>query len=104
MRIIPTKLHGPVDYLVGVLLILAPWIFSYSDVDGAKWTSIVIGIIVLATAIMTNYELGLMRVIPMHVHLMLDAGVGLVLVVAPWIFWYADEDTNVWLPMVIIGL
>lgn len=23
---------------------------------------------------------------------------------APRIFWYADEDTNVWLPMVIIGL
>jgi hypothetical protein len=104
MRIIPTRLHGPVDYIVGLLLIAGPWIFSYSDVDGAMWTSIVAGVIVLGSAVMTNYELGITRVVPMHLHLMLDGLIGAVLVVAPWIFWYADEDTNVWLPLVVIGL
>ena len=38
MRIISTKLHAPVDYIVGILLIAAPWIFNYSHVDGAMWT------------------------------------------------------------------
>jgi SPW repeat len=104
MRIISTRMHGPVDYIVGILLIVAPWIFNYSNVTGAKWTSIVAGIVVLATAVMTNYEFGLARVIPMHVHLILDAVVGIVLLVAPWIFWYGDQDTNVWLPLVLIGL
>ena len=28
MRFIPTKLHAPLDYIVGVALIAAPWISS----------------------------------------------------------------------------
>jgi hypothetical protein len=28
MRFIPTKFHAPLDYIVGALLIAAPWIFQ----------------------------------------------------------------------------
>jgi hypothetical protein len=58
MRIISTRLHAPLGYVVGTLLIAARWIFGHSDVDGAKWTSIVAGVRVLGSAVMTNYELG----------------------------------------------
>ena len=54
---------------------------------------------------MTNYELGLMHVLPMHLHLWADALVGLVLALSPWIFGYADDTgTNGWLPADIIGI
>jgi len=106
MRMIPTRAHGMMDYLVGVLLIVSPWLFGFSDESGtAKWTFIILGIVVVATSLMTNYELGLMHVLPMHVHLWADALVGLVLALSPWIFGYADDTgTNGWLPAVIIGI
>src|SRR4051794_8173695 len=103
MRMIPTRVHGMMDYLVGVLLIVSPWLFGFADQSGtAKWTFIVLGVVVIATSLMTNYELGLMHVLPMHLHLWADALVGLVLALSPWIFGYADDTgTNGPLPAVI---
>ncbi|MFL6288586.1 MAG: SPW repeat protein, partial [Actinomycetes bacterium] len=40
LHFIQTRVHGPLDYLVGIVLIVAPWIFGFSDVDSAKWTAI----------------------------------------------------------------
>jgi hypothetical protein len=106
MRMIPTRVHGMMDYLVGVLLIVSPWLFGFADESStAKWTFIVLGVVVIATSLMTNYELGLMHVLPMHLHLWADALVGLVLALSPWIFGYADDTgTNGWLPAVVIGI
>lgn len=44
MRFIPTRLHAPLDYIVGVALIAAPWIFQFSDVTAATVLSVVLGI------------------------------------------------------------
>jgi hypothetical protein len=106
MRMISTRMHGVMDYLVGALLIASPWIFGFNDESStAKWTFVVLGIVVLATSLMTNYELGLMHVVPMHIHLWADALVGLVLALSPWIFGYADDTgLNGWLPAVVIGV
>jgi len=30
MRVIETKTHGYMDYLMGVLLIAAPWLFDFA--------------------------------------------------------------------------
>lgn len=32
MRIIPTRTHGVIDYVTGVLLVAAPWLFGFADV------------------------------------------------------------------------
>jgi hypothetical protein len=40
----------------------------------------------------------------MRTHLMADAGLGVLLAVSPWLFGFADEGTNAWLPFVAIGL
>src|SRR3954467_10075683 len=104
MRIIPTTMHGAMDYGVGALLIAAPWIFRFSDSSGAKWTSIIVGAVMSASALMTNYELGMMRVMPMHGHLMGDVVIGAFLAASPWIVGYADEGANAWLPMLVIGI
>ena len=106
MRVIPTRVHGMLDYLVGVLLIASPWIFGFADESGtAKWTFVVIGAAMLATSLMTNYELGAIHAIPMHIHLWADAAAGVVLALSPWIFGYAnDAGVNGWLPALIIGV
>jgi hypothetical protein len=106
MRIIPTRMHGMTDYVIGILLIASPWIFGFANESGsAKWTFVVIGVVILATSVMTNYELGMMHVIPMHMHLAADAIAGVVLALSPWIFGYADDTgANAWVPALVIGL
>lgn len=37
MRFIPTRIHGILDYVIGVALIAAPWIFGFSDQRAAMW-------------------------------------------------------------------
>ena len=104
LRFIDTRAHGVLDYLVGVVLIAAPWIFQFDDVASAKWVAIGVGVAMIATALLTNYELGVANLIPMHVHLVMDAVIGAFLALSPWIFGFNDEGTNVWLPHVIVGL
>jgi SPW repeat-containing protein len=104
MRFIPTKFHAPLDYIVGVVLIAAPWIFQFSDDTTATVISIVLGIGLIAYSLFTNYELGVWRVAPMAVHNVIDIVAGAFLAASPWLFGYADEGANFWVPQVVIGL
>ncbi len=101
MRFIPTRIHGILDYLMGALLILAPWLFDFSDAGAGTWLPVILGAGVIAYSLLTDYELGVLRQIPMSVHLMLDLGGGILLAVSPWIFGFADEVS---VPHLVFGL
>jgi hypothetical protein len=101
MRFIPTRTHGILDYLIGALLIVAPWLFDFADGGAKQWVPIILGAGALLYSIMTDYELGLVKAIPMSVHLMLDLGSGIILAVSPWLFGFADE---IWWPHLVFGL
>jgi SPW repeat len=103
-RPITTRTHGVLDYLIGIALIAAPWIFQFQDVSSAKWTAIIVGVAIIATSLMTNYELGLVRAIPMPMHLGADALAGIVLIASPWLFGFSDEGANAWVPHVLVGI
>ena len=104
MRFIPTKFHAPLDYIVGVVLIAAPWIFQFSDHTAPTVVSIVLGIGLIAYSLFTDYELGVWKVAPMAVHNLIDIVAGALLAASPWLFGFADDGTNVWLPFVVIGV
>ena len=104
MRFIPTRLHAPLDYIVGAGLIAAPWIFQFSGDTTPTVISIVLGIGLIAYSLVTNYELGVWKVAPMAVHNLFDIAAGALLAASPWIFGFSDEGTNVWVPFVVVGL
>jgi uncharacterized membrane protein HdeD (DUF308 family) len=104
MRFIPTKLHAPLDYIVGAALIAAPWIFQFSEHKAATVVPIVLGIGLIAYSLFTNYELGVWKVAPMAVHNVIDVVAGTVLAASPWLFGFADESANVWAPHLVVGL
>jgi SPW repeat len=104
MRFIPTKLHAPLDYIVGAALIAAPWIFQFSEHTAATVVPIVLGIGLIAYSLLTNYELGVWKVAPMAVHNLIDIVAGALLAASPWIFGFADESANVWVPHLVVGL
>ena len=61
----------------------------------------VVGIAIIGLSPMTDYELALVRMIPMPVHLATDVAAGALLAVSPWLFGFADR---VYWPHLIVGL
>jgi hypothetical protein len=104
MRFIPTKVHGILDYVVGAALIVAPWLFGFADVGGAAVIiPIVLGAGLIVYSLFTKYEWGPFGLIPMPIHLAFDIVASLFLALSPWIFGFAGEALNVWLPHVVVG-
>lgn len=101
MRFINTKTHGILDYLMGVVLIISPWLFGFANGGAAQMVPIVIGIVIIGMSIFTHYELGLVKKIPMSMHLTLDVIGGIVLAISPWLFGFSEY---VFLPHLIFGL
>lgn len=101
MKFITTRTHGVMDYTSGILLIISPWLFDFADGGSAQWIPVVIGLMVLGMSFFTRYELGVVKTIPMHIHLAMDVVAGLFLAASPWLFDFADR---VFWPHLIFGL
>ena len=101
MRFIPSRVHGILDYVVGVLLILAPRLFGFQNGGPEDRIPVILGVMTLIYSLLTRYELGLFKVIPFRVHLMLDLLSGIFLAASPWLFGFSER---VWVPHVLVGL
>lgn len=101
MRFINTRVHGIMDYLMGIVLIIAPWLFGFANGGAAQWVPIVLGLGALVYSMITDYELGLLKILSMKVHLGIDLVAGIFLAASPWIFGFAQE---VYLPHLILGI
>lgn len=101
MRFISTKVHGYLDYIVGVLLIAAPWLFGFYAGGLETWIPVVIGAGTIIMALFTDYELGAKRVLSMRVHLNMDLLAGILLALSPWLFNFAHL---VFWPHLIVGI
>ena len=101
-RVIPTQVHAVLDYLTGGTLVAAPRLLGLHGTTAGKILGLAGGI-ATAQSLLTDYELGLVRVIPMRAHLTLDAASGAFVAASPWIFGFADRGTRYWLPHVVVG-
>lgn len=107
IRFIPTSVHGVLDYLVGIALIAAPWLFGFAYVGGiAVYLPIILGIALILYSLVTRYELGIpgIKFIPMPVHLTIDFIAAALLAVSPFLFGFSNRPLNVWLPHLIVGI
>ena len=98
---IPTKVHGVLDYLMGLFLIAVPWLFGFHANSAETWVPIILGITVTVYSLMTDYEFGVSPIISMVWHLRLDAGSGLLLAISPFLFGFQHI---VYWPHLILGL
>src|SRR3954464_14248184 len=88
---LPLSAHQAVEPIAALLLIAAPWIFGFSDNDTATTLSVIIGVVVLLTGMSTRWRWSLVKLIPLRTHFMMDVGIGILLIVLPWIFGFGDE-------------
>ncbi len=99
---VPLFLHGVLEYAVGVLFIVAPWLFGF-DSGTAKAVSIVVGIVILVVAASTDSPTGLSRSIPIKSHVILDLVLAIALIAAPFLFGFSDE-TNPTAFFIVLGV
>jgi hypothetical protein len=91
MRFIPTRVHVVLDYVTAGVLITAPSLLGFRKNGMQTWLPIALGVGTIGYSLLTDYELGLFKVIPMPMHLALDAANGALLATSPWLCGFAEE-------------
>lgn len=101
MKVIPTKVHGVMDYLMGAILIVAPWLLGFARGGAETWIPVALGASAILYSLFTDYELSISKSISMKTHLTLDVLSGVFLAASPWIFGFNEY---VYLPHLIFGI
>ncbi len=102
-RVIPTQVHGILDYVVGSALMAAPGLLKLDNDTAAAQAPRAMGFGATAYGAATDYELGARRLVPMPLHLAADAAGGVALAATPWLTRDAQRGARYWLPHALIG-
>jgi hypothetical protein len=87
---IPLVVHGLLEYVLGVLCIAAPFLFSF-DSNGTKALSVAIGTLILALGIVTAGPVGIVRSLPLDSHIVIDYVLAIFLIASPFVFGFTDD-------------
>ena len=87
IRIISPSVHGVLDYMSAIVLILAPSVLELNEISPyAYWLSVIAGIILILYSLMTDYEFSIGMLIPLKTHLVIDFSAGVLFILWPFIF------------------
>ncbi len=101
MRFISTKIHAILDFLIGIALIVFPWILGFAGGGAAQMVLVSAGILIAGMSLLTNHEFGIYKIVPMEIHLLVDAFMGLFLMMSPWLIGFAHVEIG---PHILIGI
>ena len=87
---IPLSLHGAIEYVAGVLFIVAPLLLDY-DSGTATGVSVAVGVVILVVAATSAFPTGLIPRIPVSVHVTLDFVLAAFLIISPFIFSFSED-------------
>lgn len=90
--VIPRPMHAVVDYLWGIAHTAAPEMFGYADDEAATAFSRFRGGSAIVGSLFTRYELGLIKVMPFNMHLLLDFLGALLGLAAPWLLGFEKNE------------
>jgi cadmium resistance protein CadD (predicted permease) len=90
MKIISPKIHGIIDYLVVLFLFISPTVFNMAH-SVAVFTY-ALGAIHLVLTLLTNFSAGLVKLIPLPLHGLIELVVGIALVALAFT-WLKDDET-----------
>ncbi len=83
-QFVTKSIHAFLDYPVAIALIALPfWLNLGESHPMALWLSVGTGIAAFLLTLLTDHQLGVIRVIPYGVHLAVDFAVGVTFAVAP---------------------
>jgi len=103
LRVIPTSVHGMIDYAAAGALYATPALLGLGDVPASARTLRLAGGAAVASSLLTDYELGVVKVVPMPVHLALDVMSGALIAASPWLFGFAENGPRHRWPHALMG-
>lgn len=102
VRLLPAWLHAVADYAVGASLIVAALVVHGST--GARATGVVVGAVVLIVSMLTQYPLGVVKVLPFTVHSAGDYLAAALLLAAPFALNFSHGDTALSILYIVAGV
>jgi hypothetical protein len=103
-RFVPTRAHAVADYVTGPVLAATPTALRLHGEPGSALPPRIFGSVSSAYSALTDYELAARRIIPMPIHLALDAAGGVALAAAPWLTGARRKGLRHWLPHALVGV
>lgn len=104
MRFISSKTHTIIGLIVAVALLIAPNLFGFSDNETASMIARLVGVVILLSELTTTSALSPFKLVPMRAHILVDYLTGAFLALSPWLFGFADDSANAWVPHLVVGL
>ncbi len=93
MKFVTKQIHAFLDYPVAIALIGLPFLLGLGESNPIAFQlSVLTGVAALILTILTDHQLGLVRIIPYKVHLIVDFLVAIVFILAPFIFSFEGLD------------
>lgn len=93
IRFVTKNMHAALDYPVAAVLIGAPFVLGLGGGNPlALWLSVATGAAALLLTLLTDHKLGVLRVIPYPVHVLVDGLVGLTFLFAPFVLHFQGID------------
>src|SRR5271155_2066838 len=89
MKLLSPKIHGVLDYVVVVVFLAAPTLLGLHGIPAML--SYALSAIHLALTLVTDFQLGVVRLIPLPIHGWIELVVGTTLVASPWVLRFAAE-------------
>jgi len=84
MRVLTPQIHGIVDYVSVLGLALAPTLFGLQGISAML--AYALAVIHLTMTMLTAFPLGVVKLIPLKLHGLVEIVVGVSLVALPWAF------------------
>ena len=91
MKILTLKIHGVLDYVTVLAFLVIPTVFGLSGTPA--YLSYALAAVHLLMTLLTKFPLGVLRVVPVTLHKIVEAIVGPVLIVIPWILRFSTDLT-----------
>ncbi len=88
MKILSPRIHGYLDYLVVIWFLAAPTLFGLTGI--AANISYALAIIHLGLTVLTAFPLGVIKVIPLQFHGVIELIVSFALIALPWLLGFAS--------------
>lgn len=88
--ILPWVVHEGIEYLAGLFLIAAPFLFGFDDEPLQLALSIIAGIVILAVAVLSRGPAAVANVLPTRFHATLDYVIAFFFLIAGLLFLLAE--------------
>ena len=76
--------------ILAVLLILAPFVLGYSNLSGALWGSIILGVVALIAGFMEKFRWA--------------AIAGVLAFISPWVLGFSGTPVALWVTLILAAL